>query len=83
MFPIYSHMKSFKQISGERSKTSYIGCLVFEIFSGTIVCNEPLSCLSFKVSIFKVDPKGKECKTTFTRLSYNGKTSVVKCKLLI
>lgn len=35
--------------------------------------------VSFKIGLCRVDPKGKECKTVFQRLSFNGKTSVVRC----
>lgn len=33
------------------------------------------------MGVCRVDPMGKVCKTVFQRLSYNGKTSVVKCFL--
>lgn len=29
-----------------------------------------------------MSPKGKDCTTTFQKISYNGKTSVVLCKPL-
>ena len=57
-----------------------IGPLVL-FSSGVIECKEPLSCVSHKMSIYRTDSRGKESSTTFERLSYNGKTSVVKCKL--
>lgn len=44
-----------------------------------VVCEEPILVVSYKVGVCRVDPKGKPCKTIFQRLSYNGKTSVVKC----
>lgn len=49
--------------------------------SGTVECNEPILIVSMKLGICKVDPKGKDCNTTFMRLSYNGRTSVVRCKV--
>ena len=50
--------------------------------SGTVECNEPILIVSMKLGICKVDPQGKDCSTTFMRLSYNGRTSVVKCKVM-
>lgn len=44
-----------------------------------ITCEEPILVISYKIGVCRVDPKGKPCKTVFERLSYNGKTSVVKC----
>lgn len=44
-----------------------------------VTCEEPILVVSYKVGVCRVDPKGKSCKTVFQRLSYNGKTSVVKC----
>lgn len=44
-----------------------------------VVCEEPILVVSYKVGVCRVDPKGKPCKTIFQKLSYNGKTSVVKC----
>lgn len=44
-----------------------------------VVCEEPILVVSFKVGLCKVDPKGKECRTVFQRLSYNGRSSVVRC----
>lgn len=44
-----------------------------------MTCEEPILVVSYKVGVCRVDPKGKLCKTVFQRLSYNGKTSVVRC----
>lgn len=38
--------------------------------------------VSYKIGVCKVSPKGKDCTTTFEKLGYNGKTSVVLCKPL-
>ncbi|KAM6973243.1 pseudouridylate synthase RPUSD2 [Aplochiton taeniatus] len=46
---------------------------------GELVCEEPILVVSFKVGLCRVDPKGKECRTVFQRLSYNGTSSVVRC----
>lgn len=44
-----------------------------------LICEEPILVVSFKIGLCRVDPKGKECRTVFQRLSFNGKTSVVRC----
>lgn len=38
--------------------------------------------VSYKIGVCKVSQKGKDCTTTFQKLSQNGKTSVVLCKPL-
>ena len=49
---------------------------------GVIECKEPIEVVSYKIGVCKVSPKGKDCTTTFEKLGYNGKTSVVLCKPL-
>ncbi|KAL1258335.1 hypothetical protein QQF64_011579 [Cirrhinus molitorella] len=44
-----------------------------------VVCEEPILVVSFRVGLCRVDPKGKESRTVFQRLSYNGRSSVVRC----
>ena len=44
-----------------------------------IVCEQPLEVISYKIGLVVVDPKGKECKTTFQRVSYKDGVSIVKC----
>lgn len=44
-----------------------------------VICEQPILVVSFKIGLCRVDPKGKECRTVFQRLSFNGKTSVVRC----
>lgn len=53
-----------------------------EFPEGELVCEEPILVVSFKIGLCRVDPKGKECRTVFRRLSCNGKTSVVRCSPL-
>ncbi|XP_057200592.1 RNA pseudouridylate synthase domain-containing protein 2 isoform X2 [Triplophysa rosa] len=50
-----------------------------EFPEGEVVCEEPILVVSFKVGLCRVDPKGKECRTVFQRLNYNGHSSVVRC----
>lgn len=44
-----------------------------------MVCEEPILVVSFKVGLCRVDPKGKDCRTVFQRLSFDGRSSVVRC----
>lgn len=53
-----------------------------EFPEGELVSEEPILVVSFKIGICRVDPKGKDCRTVFQRLSFNGKTSVVRCRPL-
>ncbi|KAH8397602.1 hypothetical protein KR215_001927 [Drosophila sulfurigaster] len=55
---------------------------VFSIYSGVVECKEPIEVVSYKIGVCKVSQKGKDCTTTFQKLSQNGTTSVVLCKPL-
>lgn len=50
-----------------------------EFPDGEVVCEEPILVVSFKVGLCRVDPKGKDSRTVFQKLSYNGRSSVVRC----
>lgn len=50
-----------------------------EFPEGEVVCEEPILVVSFRVGLSRVDPKGKESRTVFQRLNYNGCSSVVRC----
>ena len=52
-------------------------------FSDAIDCNEPIAVVSHKVGICRVDKDGKPCRTIFTRESFDGTNSIVKCKSLL
>ena len=47
---------------------------------GLTQCTQPVEVVSYKIGVCKVSPHGKECKTEFERLSFNGTTSVVLCR---
>lgn len=47
---------------------------------GEIECDQPLLTVAPKVALNRVHPDGKEAKTTFRRISYDGETSVVRCR---
>ncbi|XP_061467418.1 pseudouridylate synthase RPUSD2 isoform X2 [Rhineura floridana] len=68
-----------EQVRLRQLEKEYV-CRVFGEFpESEVTCEEPILVVSYKVGVCRVDPKGKPCKTVFRRLSYNGKTSVVKC----
>lgn len=60
-------------------RKEYVCRVVGEFPLGDIECNEPILTVSHKAGLNAVHPNGKDCKTRFKRLSYNGKTSVVHC----
>lgn len=47
-----------------------------------VTCKEPILVVSYKVGVCRVDTRGKPCETVFQRLSYNGHSSVVRCRPL-
>lgn len=49
---------------------------------GEVVCEAPIKTISHKLSLNYTHEQGKECKTVFEKMSYNGKTSVVRCRPL-
>ncbi|NXG82668.1 RUSD2 protein, partial [Stercorarius parasiticus] len=68
-----------EQVRERQLEKEYVCRVVGEFPENEVVCEEPILVVSYKVGVCRVDPKGKSCKTIFQRLSYNGKTSVVKC----
>ncbi|NXD83606.1 RUSD2 protein, partial [Halcyon senegalensis] len=68
-----------EQVRERQLEKEYVCRVVGEFPEHPVVCEEPILVVSYKVGVCRVDPKGKFCKTIFQRLSYNGRTSVVKC----
>ncbi|KAJ7344846.1 hypothetical protein JRQ81_000796 [Phrynocephalus forsythii] len=68
-----------EQLRRRQLEKEYVCRVVGEFPEDEVICEEPILVVSYKVGLCRVDPKGKTCKTVFQRLSYNGKTSVVKC----
>lgn len=68
-----------EQVRERQLEKEYVCRVCGEFPDGEIVCEEPILVVSYKVGVCRVDPKGKSCKTVFQKLSYNGKSSVVKC----
>ncbi|XP_028578587.2 pseudouridylate synthase RPUSD2 [Podarcis muralis] len=68
-----------EQVRQRQLEKEYVCRVLGEFPENEVTCEEPILVVSYKVGVCRVDPKGKVCKTVFRRLSYNGKTSVVKC----
>ncbi|KAG8238538.1 hypothetical protein J437_LFUL018352 [Ladona fulva] len=69
-----------QQIRNRQVQKEYVCRVEGEFPSSQVDCHEPIHVVSFKIGVSKVHPNGKQCYTTFQRLSYNGKTSVVLAK---
>lgn len=68
-----------KQLRGREVRKEYLARVVGEFPLGEVVCEEPLTTVDPKVALNRVDPDGKEAKTAFKRISYDGETSIVRC----
>ncbi|NXL62048.1 RUSD2 protein, partial [Chordeiles acutipennis] len=68
-----------EQVRERQLEKEYVCRVAGEFPEREVVCEEPILVVSYKVGVCRVDPKGKFCQTIFQRLSYNGRTSVVKC----
>ncbi|KAI9311926.1 DRAP deaminase [Dichotomocladium elegans] len=68
-----------QMVSGQIQK-EYVCRVVGEFPDGEIVCEAPIKTISYKLSLNYVHQDGKACKTVFEKISYNGKTSVVRCR---
>uniref|UniRef100_A0A146P8P3 Pseudouridylate synthase RPUSD2 n=1 Tax=Fundulus heteroclitus TaxID=8078 RepID=A0A146P8P3_FUNHE len=72
--------KKLDQMVRDRQlEKEYVCRVEGEFPEGELICEEPILVVAFKIGLCRVDPKGKECRTVFQRLSFNGKTSVVRC----
>ncbi|GLV42476.1 RluA pseudouridine synthase 1 [Carabus blaptoides fortunei] len=68
------------QIRNRLVQKEYVCRVEGEFPSEIVECREPIEVVSYKIGVCKVSPKGKDCVTTFQKLGYNGKTSIVLCK---
>ncbi|XP_014788872.1 pseudouridylate synthase RPUSD2 isoform X1 [Octopus bimaculoides] len=67
------------QIINKKVRKEYVCRVVGRFPDGDVEVDQPLDCINHKISLWQVRPGGKESKTLFSRLSYNGKSSVVRC----
>ena len=53
-------------------------CRVWGDFPDALECHEPLKIVAHRLGLTHVSKEGKECKTSFKKLSFNGRTSLVE-----
>ncbi|GIY40518.1 RNA pseudouridylate synthase domain-containing protein 2 [Caerostris darwini] len=71
-----------EQIRERKVNKEYVCRVIGNFPDGIVQCKEPLEIISPKMGISIVSPDGKDCETIFEKLSFNGTSSVVKCKPL-
>ncbi|KAK3086101.1 hypothetical protein FSP39_013580 [Pinctada imbricata] len=71
--------KLLDDVSSRHVRKEYVCRVVGEFPEEEVVVDQPIGILSNKIGVHRVSPDGKPSKTTFIRLNYNGKSSVVKC----
>ncbi|KAI8086147.1 DRAP deaminase [Halteromyces radiatus] len=69
-----------KEMTRGNIKKEYICRVDGEFPMEEIKCEAPIRTISHKMSVNYVHPEGKPCTTIFDRISFNGKTSVVRCR---
>ncbi|XP_037071799.1 RNA pseudouridylate synthase domain-containing protein 2-like [Pollicipes pollicipes] len=69
-----------QQIRTRQVTKEYVCRVEGEFPSEPLSCKEPIEVVSYKIGVCKVSPKGKECLTEFSRLNFNGRSSVVVCR---
>ncbi|CAB4064704.1 Bifunctional protein RIB2,RNA pseudouridylate synthase domain-containing protein 2 [Lepeophtheirus salmonis] len=69
-----------QQIRNRQVLKEYVCRVEGEFPEGCTECSQPVEVVSYKIGVCKISPQGKECRTEFERLSYNGSTSVVLCR---
>ncbi|XP_041451894.1 RNA pseudouridylate synthase domain-containing protein 2 isoform X2 [Drosophila obscura] len=71
-----------QQIRNRQVQKEYVCRVEGRFPDGIIQCNEPIQVVSYKIGVCRVSPNGKDCKTTFQRISEVGDCSIVLCKPL-
>jgi len=69
-----------QQIRNRQVLKEYVCRVEGEFPEGKTECSQPVEVVSYKIGVCKVSTHGKECRTEFERLSYNGGSSVVVCR---
>ncbi|CAI2182434.1 20439_t:CDS:2 [Funneliformis geosporum] len=73
--------QEFEQLMQERKiRKEYLCRVIGEFPTDDVTCDKPIITVSHKLGLNVVHPNGKPCETRFHRESYNGRTSVVRCK---
>ncbi|CAH3139265.1 unnamed protein product, partial [Porites lobata] len=68
-----------RQVRNREIVKEYVCRVQGEFPSEIVDCQEPIMVESHKIGICRVSANGKPCRTVFTRIYFNGKSSVVKC----
>ncbi|XP_005559252.3 pseudouridylate synthase RPUSD2 isoform X3 [Macaca fascicularis] len=71
-----------EQVRDRQLEKEYVCRVEGEFPTEEVTCKEPILVVSYKVGVCRVDTRGKPCETVFQRLSYNGQSSVVRCRPL-
>lgn len=71
-----------EQVRDRQLEKEYVCRVEGEFPAEEVTCKEPILVVSYKVGVCRVDARGKPCETVFQRLSYNGHSSVVRCRPL-
>ncbi|KAM7156285.1 pseudouridylate synthase RPUSD2 isoform 2-T2 [Molossus nigricans] len=71
-----------EQVRDRQLEKEYVCRVEGEFPAKEVTCKEPILVVSYKVGVCRVDTRGKPCETVFQRLSYNGHSSVVRCRPL-
>jgi len=75
-----SKCNSFREALESNSlHKEYLCRVVGEFPTGNVTVNEPIQCMSRKMGINIVHQNGKQSHTDMQRLSFNGKSSLVRC----
>jgi tRNA pseudouridine synthase 8/2,5-diamino-6-(5-phospho-D-ribitylamino)-pyrimidin-4(3H)-one deaminase len=74
--------KMSAQLRGREVRKQYLARVVGEFPLGDVVCDQPLMTVDPKVALNRVVSDGKEARTGFNRISFDGQTSIVRCKPL-
>ncbi|KAI8488219.1 RNA pseudouridylate synthase domain containing protein 2 [Branchiostoma belcheri] len=65
-------------VKGREVKKVYLARVMGE-FPDKVECDKPIFAVKHKLGVCRVCPEGKDAKTMFERVSYNGTSSVVRC----
>ena len=78
--PFYDMTTNSRQHMKVISMKFCVCCLTQFLSSVLQVCSQPISVISYKIGLCVVDPAGKPCLTTFTRLQYRDGVSIVQAR---
>ena len=66
-------------VKGRLVQKEYLCRVTGEFPKEPVICSEPMLVVSHKVGVCQVKPDGKEARTDFNFVSFNGKSSLVRC----